>query len=167
VVNPTFCFGPFDTKPARQVLLRVARGQMPFYPEVPVNAVDVRDVAEGQMLAAERGVPGERYLLGGRNVMFSEILAAVAQAAGVRPPRWRLPLWLGRSAALLSEVVSRIVGSAPAVPLVGMELLKHSQHVTWRKAESQLGYKPRYPFDQTFADAVAWLRESGRLPRSS
>lgn len=167
VVNPTFCFGPFETKPARQILVQVARGRMPFYPEAPVNAVDARDMALRQLLAAERGVPGERYLLGGRNVMFSEILAAVAHAAGVPRPRWRIPLAAGRLAALASEVLAWPAGAPPAFPLVGVELLWHSQHVSHAKAAGALGYHPSIPLSQTFSDTISWARQAGRLPADS
>ena len=164
VVNPTFCFGPFDDKPARRVIRDVARGRMPVYMNAPINVVDVRDVAEGHLRAAEKGAPGARYILGGENLMFLDVLRTIAAVCGVAPPRVPFPLLGGVGVAYASEIFSRfLLRGPPRFPLVGVELLRYSQHLDSAKARSELGYTTRFPLRQTFEDAVAWLRSTGRL----
>jgi dihydroflavonol-4-reductase len=162
IVNPTFGFGPYDEKPSRRVLPDVMRGRMPFYMDFPINAVDIRDMARGHLLAASRGVPGQRYLLGGENTTFGHILELVAQAGGVQPPRFRVPAVLGVAGAAASEIGASFFHRAGRYPLVGMELLRFSQHVDDSKAARELGYAPWYDLATTMHDAVEWLRENGR-----
>lgn len=163
IVNPTFCFGRYDLKPARRLVRQVARGRMPFYMEAPLNFADARDVAQGHLLAAEKGTPGERYILGGENIMFSQVLRTIAEVCGLAPPRIRLPFLFGLGAALASETVSLITRKPPPVPLVGVELLRFSQFLDCQKAREKLGYRTRYSVKETIEDAVAWLREIGQL----
>ena len=154
---PTAVFGPGDVKPATgALLLMVARRQMPGYVEGILNAVDVRDVAAAHIAAARRGEPGRRYIAGGHNLSVRELLSAAAAAAGVRPPRLQLPLWLvgavGRAGALLGVPGADHMAAA-----------RHWQPVDSDSARRQLGLPAPVAIDQTCRDAIDWFREHGYL----
>ncbi len=92
IVNPTFVLGPDDpTRTSMGLVRRFCLGQIPAYVDGALNIVDVRDVANGHLLADERGEVGERYILGGRNFTFDRLFADLARISGVAPPPLKLP----------------------------------------------------------------------------
>jgi hopene-associated glycosyltransferase HpnB/hopanoid-associated sugar epimerase len=93
VVNPAAPVGPRDIKPTPtgKMVLDAARGRAPAYIDTGLNVVHVEDVAEGHALALERGRIGERYVLGGDNMLLKDILGLIADVAGQRPPLIRIP----------------------------------------------------------------------------
>ncbi len=152
ILNPTAVFGPGDIKPTTgEVLLRVARGQVPIYFDAVVNSVDVRDVAEAHVSAAERGRAGQRYILGGHNLALQEVLTTTAHVAGVQPPKWKL------SARTVDAVIG--VGDWLRLPLPDLvKTIRHWQPIDSEKARRELGLKAR-PFRDTARDTIAWFRE--------
>ena len=110
IVNPTTPIGPRDIKPTPtgRILLDAARGRIPAFVDTGLNFAHVDDIAEGHLLAFERGRIGERYILGGENVPLQELLGAVADVIGRRAPRIRLP-----RAAAVSPGLRRRGGRAP------------------------------------------------------
>ncbi len=101
-VNPTTPVGDGDTAPTPtgRMVRGVASGRYRATLRTGgLNLVDVRDVADGHVLALERGRAGERYLLGGVNLTLVEVFALIAQAAGRRPPRLKLPYAAARAMA--------------------------------------------------------------------
>jgi len=156
-VLPTAVFGPGDVKPTTgSILLMAARGRIPGYVEGEINVVDGRDVANGQIAAAQWGKPGQRYILGGHNLTFREMLTAAAEAAGRRPPRFRLPLWLVKIAAALVERL----GVSGAYHL---RALHHWQALDTTRAQEQFKLPAPITFEQTCRDALDWFHEHGYL----
>jgi len=157
VVLPTAVFGPGDVKPTTgALLLMTARGRIPGYIEGAINVVDGRDVAAGHVAAAARGRPGRRYILGGHNLTFREMQAIIAEAAGRKPPRLKLPLGLIRAAAE--------VGSLLGVPGTHhLRAIRHWQPLDTTRAREELGLPEPIPFEQTCRDALAWFRARGCL----
>ena len=92
-VNPTTPVGPRDIKPTPtgRMILEAAAGRMPAYVETGLNIAHVDDVAAGHLLAFEKGVLGERYILGGDNLEFSEILELIAEITGKPGPKFKIP----------------------------------------------------------------------------
>ena len=107
IVNPSICIGEYDahTFSGRLVLL-FARGRLPWHLDAPINVVYTGDVGIGHVRAAERGRTGERYLLAHRNLSVGEFARLVARAAGVAPPRWRVPQLLLAAAGAAAELAS-------------------------------------------------------------
>jgi dihydroflavonol-4-reductase len=165
VVNPTVFYGPFDSKPTSGTLiLMIARRQMPAYVEGPINAIDVRDVAEGLINAGERGKTGERYLLGNWNTTQKELNAMIARVVGAPAPIVPIPFPVARYGAKLGDWAFRRVLRRPApVPGFFVEMLRHMQQYDCSKAARELG-PPHRPVDQAIADAASWFRENGYLP---
>ena len=162
-VNPTVCFGAGDhlltsTRLVRSFLL----GRIPIYTEGALSIVDVRDVAEGHLLAERRGQPGERYILGGRNFTFDRLFADLGRLSGIDPPV-RLPPGAARAAAGLLASAGR------SWPLTPMEVSAASQWWTYRstRARRELGWSAR-PHEETLEATVAWHleREQDRIART-
>jgi dihydroflavonol-4-reductase len=166
VVNPTAFFGPYDSKPSSGTqILMVARRQMPAYVDGPTNAIDVRDVAEGMIRAAERGRAGERYILGNWNTTQKELNALIARVAGVMAPLVPVPFALARYGTKCGEwVFKTVIRRPPPVPAFFVEALRHMQHYDCSKALRELDY-PRRPVEGAIRDALAWFRANGYLPR--
>lgn len=155
VTLPTVVFGPGDVKPTTSaILLMVARGRLPFTVEGRINVVDGRDVAAGHVAAAERGRPGQRYILGGQNLTIQEMLATAAEAAGRRPPGLKFSPGLTRFAAALAGRVG-IPGAHQ------LEAIRHWQPLNAAHSREELGLADPIPFDQTCRDTLAWFREHG------
>ena len=164
IVNPAAPVGPRDIKPTPtgRMIVEAAAGRMPAYVDTGLNLVHVDDVAEGHLLAFERGVIGERYILGGEDLSLAEILGLIAEITGGRPPRLRLPHGLLLPLAHAAEAWARHSGREPFASVDGLKMAKKHMYFTSAKARAALGYSPR-PAVQGLADAVAWFNENGYL----
>lgn len=152
IVNPSFVLGPDDpSRTSMGLVRRFCLGQIPAYVDGALNIVDVRDVAQGHLLADARGKPAERYILSGRNFTFDRLFADLARISGVDPPPLKLPAGVALAGARMAELGR--VGLPTAVD----EILSASQWWAYRntKAKRELGFAPR-PHEQTLEDAVAW-----------
>jgi dihydroflavonol-4-reductase len=164
VVNPAAPVGPRDIKPTPtgKMIVDAANGRMPAYLDTGLNVVHVDDVAEGHVLALERGRIGERYILGGENLDLKDLLTLVAQVAGRRPPAIRLrEAWLWPVAAGM-EAFARLTGIAPMMTRDVLKMARWKMFFSSDKAIAELGYAPR-PARQAVEDAVAWFRASGMV----
>ena len=135
---------------------------MPGFLDTGLNFVHVDDVAEGHLAALRRGVIGERYILGGENVVLADMLAEVARLVGGRPPRFRIPRAVVFPVAYLAEAKAWLTGSEPFTTLDGLRLAEHHMFFTAAKAEHELGFRAR-PYRQALADAIDWFRGAGYL----
>lgn len=164
IVNPSTPVGPRDVKPTPtgRLILEAAAGRVPAFVDTGLNMVHVDDVAEGHLLALERGRVGERYILGGQNVSLSEILGVVARLTGRKPPRIRLPRAPLYPLALAAEAAARMTGREPFVTVDGLRMSKNLMFFDSAKAERELGYKAR-PYAEGIRDAIEWFRGAGRL----
>jgi dihydroflavonol-4-reductase len=165
IVNPAAPIGPRDIKPTPtgRMIADAASGRMPAYVDTGLCVVHVDDVAEGHLLALERGRIGERYILGGENLQLRDILAMVAAEAGRRPPSIRLPAGLLWPVALACEGLARF-GVEPVVTRDHLRMARKKMFFSSAKAVRELGYAPR-PARAAIADAVAWFRDHGMVPR--
>ena len=151
VLCPVAVFGPGDVHMAvSQPLLMAAKGRMPFYLDASFSVVDVRDVAEAHLAAAERGRIGERYILSAHNLTLREGLTEIARVAGAQPPRLRIG---GR----LLDAVIAAGGLIPGSNVGYLRTMRLWRPVSNAKAVAELG-RPTRPFAETIADALAWFR---------
>jgi dihydroflavonol-4-reductase len=166
VVNPAAPVGPRDIKPTPtgKMIRDAAAGRVPAYIDTGLNIVHVDDVAEGHALALERGRIGERYILGGENLLLKDLLALVAQVVGRRPPTIELPESLIWPAAWLMEGLARVTGIPPMMTRDHIKMARHRMFYSSDKAKRELGYEPR-PVRAAIEDAVAWFRDNGMLRR--
>ncbi|MEA3413443.1 MAG: NAD-dependent epimerase/dehydratase family protein [Pseudomonadota bacterium] len=162
IVNPSTPVGPRDIKPTPtgRMVLDAAAGRMPAFVDTGLNIAHVDDVAEGHLLAFERGETGERYILGGENLSLRDILAQVADITGGRPPRIRLPHNLVLPLGYVTEAWARLFGTGePRLTVDGVRMAKKWMYFSSHKAHAQLGYEPR-PAREALADAVTWFRDN-------
>lgn len=167
IVNPSTPIGPRDVKPTPtgRMVLDAARGRTPAYVDTGLNIAHVDDVAAGHLLAYERGLIGERYVLGGDNLTLREILTMVAECAQRRPPTVRLPLGMVLPIAYLSEAVAFSTGRAPQLTLDSLRMARKHMFFSSAKAQRELGYRSR-PARVAIADAVRWFEEAGYCRRA-
>jgi dihydroflavonol-4-reductase len=164
IVNPAAPVGPRDIRPTPtgRMILDAARGRIPAYVDTGLNVVHVDDVAEGHALALERGVVGQRYILGSENLMLGDLLALVARAVGRRPPTVKVPMGLVYPIAVVAEAIGRLTGIEPMVTRDHAKMARKRMFFSSAKAQAELGYAPR-PARAAIADAVAWFRQTGML----
>jgi dihydroflavonol-4-reductase len=165
IVNPSTPVGPGDVKPTPtgRMIVEAASGKMPAFVDTGLNIVHVDDVAAGHLLAEERGVPGERYILGGEDLSLAEILKRIALLTGRKPPTISVPIPAIWPIAIAAEAWARVSGKEPFVTRDGLRMAKKKMFFSSAKAERALGYRAR-PAQQALADAVAWFRQAGMCP---
>jgi dihydroflavonol-4-reductase len=159
IVNPTAPVGDHDIKPTPtgKIVLDFLNGDMPAFIDTGLNVVDVRDAAEGHLLACERGTPGERYILGSENLTLAQILQKLAKITGRKAPSIRLPYAVAWCAGACSTAWAGLTGTPPRVPIEAVRMARKHMWVTHEKAQRELGYHPG-PADDALARAVEWFR---------
>jgi dihydroflavonol-4-reductase len=164
IVNPSTPVGPGDVRPTPtgRLILEAAKGKMPGYVDTGLNLVHVDDVAAGELLAAEHGAVGERYILGGENMSLAEILGEVAQATGGRAPMFKVPYAAILPIAAGAELMARLTGREPFTTLDGVRMSRKKMYFSSAKAGRELGFAPR-PAREAIADAIAWFAANGYL----
>ena len=120
--------------------------------------VDVRDVANGIILAAKNGKRGESYILGGNNITIAALFEIVAGLCGFKPPRYNAPVWLLRAVAPLTETWSRLFKRTPTFTRYSLQTLLSNSNISSAKAKTDLGYSSR-PIAATLADCIKWSRK--------
>ena len=154
--------GDVKPTPTGQLVLDAAAGRMPAYVDTGLNIVHVDDVANGHLLAYERGTAGERYILGGQDMSLREILGVIAALVGRAPPRLRLPYGVVLPIAYLAEGIARLSGRSGRITLEGVRMSRKRMYFSSAKAGRDLGYAAR-PAVQAFEDAIRWFRDNGLL----
>ena len=158
IVNPAAPIGPHDIRPTPtgRMIADAAAGRMPAYIDTGLCVVHVDDVAAGHVLALQRGQIGERYILGGENLLLRELLGLVAAASGRAAPRLRLPRALLWPLALGCEAAARLGGVAPLVTRDHLRMARKKMFFSSARAMRELGFAPR-PAGEAVRDAVAWF----------
>jgi dihydroflavonol-4-reductase len=168
IVNPSTPIGPWDIKPTPtgEIILRFLRRQMPAYVDTGLNLIDVRDVAQGHLLAWQKGKSGDRYILGHQNLSLKMILEQLAEITGMPAPQQTVPLWLPLTVAWIDEKILAPLGKNPSVPMDGVRMSAQTMYYDATKAVKQLGL-PQSPIKTALQDAVDWFREAGYVPTKS
>ncbi|HUJ16297.1 MAG TPA: hopanoid-associated sugar epimerase [Thermoanaerobaculia bacterium] len=162
IVNPSTPVGELDVKPTPtgQIIVDFLCGKMPAYVDTGLNVIDVRDVAEGHLLAAEHGVPGQRYILGNTNLTLKELLDVLARVSGRPAVCLQLPHWIPMTIGAACTAAAALTGRAPRVPLDAVRMSRHRMFFSASKAVSELGL-PQRPIEDALARAVQWFRAKG------
>jgi dihydroflavonol-4-reductase len=162
IVNPTAPMGDHDFKPTPtgKIVVDYLKGAMPAFVDTGLNLVDVDDTAEGHILAAERGQPGQRYILGCENLTLQQILERLARISAGKVPRWRIPYSVAYAAGLASTGWANLTGQEPRAPLDAVKMAKVKMFVSSDKAKRELGFNPQ-PVDGALQRAVDWFRANG------
>lgn len=168
IVNPSTPVGLGDLKPTPtgRLIVDFLNGRMPGYVDTGLNLVDVDDVAQGHLLAAQRGKHGEKYILGNENLTLRQILELLAELSGRRAPRLKIPYALALAAAYGDAACARLVpGREPRIPPVGVRLSRKTMFFCAAKAVRCLGF-PQTPVREALQKAIAWFSDNGYVKTS-
>jgi dihydroflavonol-4-reductase len=161
---PTAPVGPGDWKPTPtgQMIVDFARGKMfAKPPHGGLNLVPVEDVARAHVVALQQGVPGERYILGGENLLLDQVWQLLSEITGKPMPRWRVPDALALAIAYADEARCRVQsGAHPFVPLEGVRMSRERMYADSTKAARQLQFHAGAVRD-ALDRAVRWYRDRG------
>lgn len=160
VVHPSGILGPYDSSGNHlvQMVSDYLKGRLPACVRGGYDFVDVRDIAQGCLLAAEHGKTGECYILSNRHYEVKEVLDMVKEIAGGRPLPI-LPMWMAKAAAPLFGWIAKLRKVRPLYTKYSLYTLSSNDKFSHDKATSELGYRPRDLY-QTIADTVDWLRQN-------
>ena len=164
IVSPSTPVGPRDIRPTPtgRIIVEAASGRMPAFVDTGLNVVHVDDVAEGHILALERGRIGQTYILGGQDVTLRELLAVIAHFSGRRPPDCGCRGSRSFPLAYAAEAIARLTGKEPFITADGLRMAKHRMFFSSAKAERELGYRAR-PYASGIEDAIRWFRQAGYI----
>ena len=163
IVNPTAPIGDHDWKPTPtgKIIVDFLADRLPAFVDTGLNLVDVGDVVKGHVLAAEKGKPGGRYILGCENLTLQQILERLAKLTGKPAPKVKLPYAVAYAAAVISTGLANITGKEPMVPLEGVRMARKKMFVSHAKAERELGFQPG-SVDAALQRAIDWFKERAR-----
>ena len=164
IVNPGSMIGPYDFEPSMigAALIDMYFGRVPVLLELLSDYVDVRDVANGMIAAAEKGRSGERYLLTGDVIPIMEMVALYGELTGAKVPTRALPLWVGWVLLPFALAGSAVTKKEPFITADILRASVSNEVVSRAKARRELGYEVR-SLRESLTDAVAWYRERGWL----
>lgn len=160
VVHPSGLIGPYDDGHNHlvQLVADYMDGRLPACVKGGYDLADVRDVARGCLLAAEKGRAGQCYILSGQYLPVRELLCRVGRLRGKTPPRM-VPMALAKLAAPLIERWAKRRGTRPLYTRDSLYVLTSNSNFSNRKARGELGYQTR-SIDETIRDTVRWLEEA-------
>ena len=164
IVNPGSMIGPHDYEPSMigAALIDMYFGRVPVLLELLSDYVDVRDVADGMIAAAEKGRVGERYFLTGDVIPIMEMVSLYGELTGAKVPTRALPLWFGWVLLPFALAGSAVTKKDPFITADMLRASVSNAVVSRDKAYRELGYTIR-PLRESLADAVEWYRQRGWL----
>ena len=164
IVNPSTPIGPRDVKPTPtgRIIVEAATGKMPAFVDTGLNIAHVDDIAQGHLLAMDKGRVGERYVLGGDDVELRELLAEIARLSGRKPPTTALPRGPLMPLAVVAEAIGQVTGREPFVTRDALKMAAYKMFFSSAKAQAELGYRAR-PWRDAVGDAYGWFAAHGYL----
>jgi dihydroflavonol-4-reductase len=164
IVCPTGVIGPYDFRGSEmgEVIRSAAEAKTMFYVEGAYDFVDVRDVVDGLISAAENGRRGESYILGGHKISVRYLLDTVREVSGRAFSRIKIPFSLAEFAAKIAPWYYLKTKTKPRITPYSLEVLQSNSNICHKKAERELGFKSR-PIVETIADTVRWFFENRRI----
>jgi dihydroflavonol-4-reductase len=164
IVAPSTPIGPRDIKPTPtgRVIVEAATGRMPAFVDTGLNLVHVDDVANGHLLALDKGKIGENYILGGEDVALETMLGDIAFLSGRKAPTIKLPRGPLFPLAWGAELLARVTGKEPFLTADALRMSRYRMFFSSDKARRELGYTAR-PYKEGLKDALAWFRDNGYL----
>ena len=163
IVNPAAPVGPRDIKPTPtgKMILDAAMKKIPAYLDTGLNVVHVDDVAKGHLQAFHKGKLGERYILGGDNLTFKQILEMISSMCGHKPPKIQLPKKPLYPIGYLFEIFARLFNiKNPMITVDMIRMAEKRMFFSSEKAKKELNYKCK-PAKFALKDAINWFINNG------
>lgn len=165
-VNPAAPVGIGDHKPTQtgKMIVDFLKNKMPAYVDTGLTIVDVDDVANGHLLAMEKGRIGERYILGGENLSLKQVLDLLSDVSGRPQVRARIPRAVALGWAYLDTGLARLNPQhIPAATPDAVRVSTKKEYFSSAKAIHELGYT-FIPAREALRKAVEWYRANGYAP---
>jgi dihydroflavonol-4-reductase len=163
LVLPTMPHGPFDHRPtpSGKVVLDYLNGKMPGYVDTAMNVAHVDDLAEGHLLALERGAQGRSYICGGENMTMAQLLDHLADVTGLPRAQRHFPAAFPLIAGWASQLIEGdLLRREPRVPLEAARMATTTMTFDDARARKELGYRSR-PAVEALYDAARWFVDHG------
>ncbi|MFC1956445.1 NAD-dependent epimerase/dehydratase family protein [Chloroflexota bacterium] len=163
---PTGVIGPWDYGMSNigQLILDFASGHLKSYVRGAYDFVDVRDVASGLILAAEKGQSSRHYIFSGAQVQVPELMKELEWNIGHPAPTYEIPSSIARTAGMLASIYYRLVRRRPVFTAYSIDVLRSNSQVSSARAREELGFMAR-PWQDSIHDHVEWFRAEGMLPK--
>lgn len=164
IVHPSGILGPNDyaVGEVTKTVIQIVNGEMPIGMQGSFNLCDVRDLAYGCIMAADKGRKGECYILGNEEVTLKELCRMLHDDLGCRPVRFYLPLGIAGFIAKRMEKKAKKTGKQPIMTSFSVYNLARNNAFDYSKAKKELGYKTR-PYAETLHDEAQWLKREGKI----
>jgi len=163
VVNPTTPIGENDLKPTPtgRIIVDFLNKKFPAYVDTGLNLADVREVARGHLLAMEKAIPGERYILGGEDLTLKQILDKLAVLTGLPSPTAKVPHAVAMGFAVLDQFFTGTLrGKEPRATVDAVRMGRKKMFASSAKAERELGYRI-VPVEDALRRAITWFQSHG------
>src|SRR5438477_8461566 len=160
VVNPTTPVGEQDIKPTPtgRIIVDFLKRKFPAYVDTGLNVADVKEVARGHLLAMEKAVPGERYILGGENLTLKQILDQLSAITGLPSPRMKVPHAVALGFAVFDQLFTGVIlRKEPRATIDAVRMGRKKMFASSAKAERDLGYKV-LPVEDALRRAISWFQ---------
>ncbi|MDP1545078.1 MAG: NAD-dependent epimerase/dehydratase family protein [Anaerolineales bacterium] len=160
VTCPTGVIGPYDFRGSMMgaVIHDAATAKPTLYVDGAYDFVDVRDVADGLISAAENGKRGESYILSGQKISVRYMLETVREITGKNFFQMKIPFDLARLAAMFTPMYYQMANATPRFTPYSLEVLQSNSNISHAKATKELGYAPRSLYE-SIRDTVKWFLE--------
>lgn len=167
LVCPTGVIGPYDYRLSQmgKLFIDFAKKKMKFCVSGSYDFVDVRDVVDGTIKAAEKGKKGGVYLLGGNNISMREIMKILSEVSGVKPPRIYLSGFIAGTLSFFSPVYYSIKKTIPCFTSYSIHTLTRNYVISHEKATAELDYKTRSPLE-SIRDSLRWFSQRGMISQT-
>lgn len=162
-VHPAGIIGPkgSPTGNMAHLIASFLHGRLPAAIHGGFDFVDVRDVARGIVLAAEKGRSGECYILSNRFIHLRELFDTLSELAGKKKLKLYLPLWVAKAVVPFTELYYKLSRTPPLFTRYSLFTITHNAAYSHEKATRELGYSTR-PLKETLSDIVEWVKQSRR-----
>jgi dihydroflavonol-4-reductase len=160
-VCPVGVIGPYDFRPSQmgQMMLDFENGKLPAYPGYGgFDFVDSRDLIDGIVSAAEKGKPGDVFLLTSEHVTMPQMMDILEEITGKKKPKIALPYSLMRVIGFFAEQYYKVVKSEPVITRDSVKILHSNLKVNGSKARKELGFSPR-PVKESMTDQLTWIKK--------
>jgi len=161
IVCPTAVIGPYDFKISNMgsLFIEYCSKRQKIIIDGAYDFVDVRDVAVGHILAAEKGKTGETYILSGQRLTITELMSILEDLTGIPAPKHKLPQWLAYAVAFVTPVYYKLSRNKPIFTTYSLKTVKSNSFISHKKASEELGFSPR-PIRETIEDNIKWFKEN-------
>ena len=164
VVHPSGILGPEDYAlgETTKTLIKIINGDMPLGINGTFNLCDVRDLANGVILAIDKGKKGECYILGNDEVSFKDFAKLVVEESGCKKIKFFMPIWMANLIAKHLENKSKKKNEKPLMTTFSVYNLARNNDFDSSKAKNELGYNTR-PYTDTIRDEIRWLKDNNLI----